>query len=120
MLFTAVIHKLKLHQINLASFRCESASNRATSVATANALATGVTRYLERLIGVGLYFKLGEESLTLDLHPGNVRIRLNISSEVFFMNTPCTLLKLLVANLKGDGFIFDAPDKTITLLTHKK
>src|SRR5450830_800551 len=60
MLFTAVIHKLKLHQINLASFRCESASNRATSVATANALATGVTRYLERLIGVGLYFQLRE------------------------------------------------------------
>src|SRR5450830_363887 len=174
MLFAAVTHKLKLHQIDLASLRCECASNRATSVDTPNALVTGVTRDHERLIGVGLYLqlrealqscaanrfvergnpaehlaptgihysslyihalvrircapdrklywvapdafmmtlaccastatlfwrswipslsKLGEESLTLDLHPGNIRIRLNISSDVFFMNTPCTLLK---------------------------
>src|SRR5450830_1614910 len=58
MLFTAVIHKLKLHQIDLASLRCECASERATPVATANALATGVTQYLKLLIGVGLYFQL--------------------------------------------------------------
>ncbi len=26
----------------------------------------------------------------------------------------------IVADLKGDGFIFDVPDRTTTLLTHKK
>src|SRR5471030_2822362 len=60
MLFTTVAHKLKLHQIDFASLRCECASERATSIETANALATGVTQYLERLIGVGLCFQLRE------------------------------------------------------------
>ncbi|MNR28443.1 hypothetical protein D3C85_1457670 [compost metagenome] len=60
MLFTTITHKLKLHQIDLASLRCKSASEWAAAVASPDALAAGIARHLKRLIRVGLYFQLRE------------------------------------------------------------
>src|SRR3546814_20988762 len=57
MLFTTLTHKLKLHQINLASFWCKSASEWAAAVASPDTLAAGVARHLKRLIRVSLYFQ---------------------------------------------------------------
>ncbi|WP_157062729.1 hypothetical protein [Pseudomonas sp. Q12-87] len=60
MLFTPIGNKLKLHQINLASFRGKSASDWAAAIPTIDAAAAGVPRYLKRLVGVGLYLQLWE------------------------------------------------------------
>lgn len=60
MLFTAATNKLELHQIDLASFWCESGFDRAAAIDTPNTRAIRITRHLEWLIDIRLHFQLRE------------------------------------------------------------
>ena len=60
MLLTATTNKLKLHQIDLASFRRESGFERTAAISIPDSPTLRITRHLERLIGIGLYFQLNE------------------------------------------------------------
>ncbi|MNP17722.1 hypothetical protein D3C76_1101620 [compost metagenome] len=60
MQFTASTHKLEFRQINLTLLRCKNGADRTATIAAVDTFASGVTRYLEWLIGISLHFQLRE------------------------------------------------------------